>query len=209
MKRASSLKLYAAWFDSTGRELNTFFSEPAIFAYVAHLHSSRAPASRAAALREAMNFMSGVFMINLDFVRASARIRGMACKSLRTRGVARQRRPLTKEMVITLETVLTGEHLSATNDAIIAGTALFAVFARARVGDLRRCDLDPTTDLTDDQTAGFVETRFMEHKCARPGSRHALPIAAPAFGLTPGSWGAQSGLRPESGHTYRLHHLPL
>ena len=132
-KRASSLKFYAAWYEGTGRAPSEFFAEPAVFAYVAHLYSSGAPASRAAALREALNFMSGIFAINLDSVKASARVRGMACKSLRTRAEVRQRRPLTKEMVITLENVLKREHQDATNDAILAGTALFALYARARV----------------------------------------------------------------------------
>ena len=188
-KRASSLKMYAAWFVTAGLAPSDFFSEPAVFRYVAHLHSDKAPATRAAALREAINFVGGTFNIDVAIIRASGRIRGMTCKLLRTRGAVRQRRPLTTKMVIALENVLADNVEAANADAIHAGTALFAVFSRARVGDLRRCGVEPLLDLTDDKSSGYIETRFTEHKTARPGSRRSLPIVASAYGLTDICWG--------------------
>ena len=187
-KRASSLRMYAAWFSTTGRQADSFFSEPAVFAYLVHLHADKAPATRAAALREAVNFFGGTFNLNVSAISASGRIRGMSCKLLRTRGEVRQRKPLTVKMVIALEKVLADNAASANSDALHAGTALFAVFARARVGDLRRCSVEPVLDMTDDNLTGYIETRFAEHKSARPGSRRALPIVAAAFGLTGIPW---------------------
>ena len=48
---------------------------------------------------------------------------------------------------------------------------------------MRRCAVEPEAELADNRQVGYVETRFMEHKTARPGTSKALPIAAPAYGL--------------------------
>ena len=39
------------------------------------------------------------------------------------------------------------------------------------------------------RTQVYLETRLEEHKTARPGSRRALPVAAPVYGLTQHCWG--------------------
>ena len=86
------------------------------------------------------------------------------------------------------------------------GAALFALFARARIGDLARCAVEPVLDVTDDRT-GYVETRFELHKTARPGTRAMLPITANAFGVGRAPW-AETWLRahvgralpPDAGH---------
>ena len=70
--------------------------------------------------------------------------------------------------------------------ALVAGAALFAIFGRARIGDLRRCNAEPQLDVSGE--AGYIETRFFDHKTARPGTRRALPIAAAAYGLRNKPW---------------------
>lgn len=187
-KRAVSLRMYSAWFRTTSYEAQDFFKEAAVFAHLSSLHADGAPATRAAALCAAINFAGGVFSIPVLEVTQSSRVKGITCKLLRTREAVRQRRPLTVEMVRSLEKLLVAEASSGTVDAIIAGSALFAVFARARVGDLRRGNADLHLDLSKDGLSGFIETRFLDHKCARPGSRRALPVAAPARGVGEDCW---------------------
>ena len=122
-------------------------------------------------------------------IRASARVRGLSCKLLRTRGEVRQRRPLPVDMEATVERILEKGAPTGDVDALVAGTTLFVLFARARVGDVRRCNLEPVLDASPDGSTGFLETRFAEHKTSRPGSRLSLPITAPAFGVTGINWG--------------------
>ena len=56
IKRACSLKIYADWFMTTGHDFQAFALEPIVFSYVKAFYVDKAPASRAQALREALNF---------------------------------------------------------------------------------------------------------------------------------------------------------
>ena len=182
-KRASSLRMYRAWFRSTAAVPVFFLTEEMIFKYFHSLYVDGAPATRAAALREAVNFLQGVFEIDVSNIRLSSRVMGMAVQLLRSKTETKQRRPLTVPMVVALEmAVIKSSDLLDVN-LMIAGAALLGVFGRVRVGDMRRCAVEPQADLDDGGHFGYAETRFLEHKTARPGTSRALPIAAPAFGL--------------------------
>ena len=185
-KRASSLRMYDSWFASSGAS-SQFGDEVTVFRYCAELYQDAAPATRAAALVASLNFIEGMFSIDLLAVRSSERVQGMCVKSMRTRGAVRQRRPLTVALVRTLEGILSSDGGRGGADGVLAGAALFAAYGRIRIGDLRRCTTEPVLDTVEGH--GYVETFFHEHKTAVPGSRRALPIAAPAFGLT-GPWAA-------------------
>ena len=139
IKRAGSLRLYRAWFNTSAFDVVDFTSKAAVFAYGRHLLADRAPASRMAALREALNFVEGVFGIDLAGVRRSARVHGLSCKLLRTRAAIRQRAPLTVEMVRALEELLAAEAESGSPHAVVAGAILMCIYGRVRVGDARRC----------------------------------------------------------------------
>ena len=90
-------------------------------------------------------------------------------------------------MVRALEQTVDEDAGKGSHEALVAGMALFAVFARARVGDLTRCPYEPTLDVTAED-GGFVETRFVQHKTARPGAQRSLPITASARGLLGRPW---------------------
>ena len=181
-KRASSLRMYKAWFCSTSAKPDQFLTENMIFQYFHALYLDSAPATRAASLREAVNFLQGVFNTDVSDITSSSRVLGMAVQLLRSKLETKQRRPLTVPMVTALETAVIKSDLTDPN-LIVAGAALLGVFGRVRVGDMRRCAIEPQTDLAEGGRFGYMETRFMEHKTARPGTSRALPIAAPAFGL--------------------------
>ena len=191
-KRASSLRMYRAWFRSTSATPATFLTENMIFKYFHSLFVDGAPATRAASLREAVKFLQGIFEINLSSIRQSSRVLGMAVQLLRSKVETNLRKPITVPMVLALEMAMLESTDLKDNNLMIAGVALLGVFGRVRVGDMRRCAIEPQADLIEDSHIGYVETRFLEHKTARPGTSRALPMAAPAFGLcTTGSWGAR------------------
>ena len=86
-------------------------------------------------------------------------------------------------MVEDLERLLAQGAATGEVDSVLAATALFCIYSRARVGDLRKCDVVPMMDMAKDRSCGTLETRLLEHKTARPGTRRALPVAAPVFGV--------------------------
>ena len=186
-KRACSLRMYDAWLSSS-TVASGFGDEPTVFAYATHLFEDKAPATRAAALVESLNFLEGVFALDLLQVRASARIKGMCVRSLRTRAAVRQRATFTVELVKVLERILADDAGKGGSDGVLAGAALFSIYARVRIGDLRRCCVEPMLDVVNGR--GYVETEFLDHKTAVPGTRKALPIVAPACGLS-GPWAAR------------------
>ena len=189
-KRTTSLRIYAAWFEAMGAPAAEFCQEVWVYRYAKYLLEEGAPASRAQACREAMNFAGGLLELSMEDLRASRRLHGLCIKSLRTRGETRQRKPLTAKLLTLLEDIVLNA-APGDFDAIVAGAALMATFGRCRVGDLRRCSVDPVADIAPLSWAGTLETRFITHKTARAGSSRALPIAASAFGLraSEGSWG--------------------
>ena len=107
---------------------------------MSHLESTKAQASRAQGLREALAFAQGVF--EMDTVPLdSTRVRGTALLGLERKGLIRQRAPLSVEQVRLLERVAAEpKHV----DSLFAGACCVALYGRARVGDLRRCDLTST-----------------------------------------------------------------
>ena len=192
--RASSLRMYDTWFVNSSIQ-TPFDAEATVFEYCTELHRDAAPASRASALVATLNFIDGVFGISFAAVRASARVRGMCVRSLRTRAAVCQRRPFTVDLVKELECILSDDRGRGLPDGVLAGAALFAIFSRSRIGDLRRCAKEPVLDTVGD--FGYMETAFLEHKTARAGTKKALPIVAPARGLV-GPW-AQDWARTRRG----------
>ena len=194
LKRMCSLRLYRAWFLTTGSEASAFFTEPAAYKYFKYLNDERAPATRAAAMRQALHFLGGLFGMDLTAIKASTRLTGLTVALLMTRGAIRQRSPLSVPMVIALEKLVLRDDGAGSFEALVAGAALFALYSRARVGDLAKCTVEPTLDVNEDNSFGYVETSFLNHKTARPGVRRALPITGNAFGIMNRPW-ADSWLR--------------
>merc|ERR1711994_739941 len=108
-------------------------------------------------------------------------------------------------VVRALEWVVHDSSVAGSIVAVIAGSALFCLYSRARVGDRARSRTEPSLDIARDMRSGYVETHFLDHKTARPGARRALPITASAFGLSQTPWAPKwlesrrlAGLRADS-----------
>ena len=185
LKRAASLTQYRRYQASLGFDFLSFREED-VFSYMRCLAMNKAPPTRAQAAREALNLTAAMFEIADKSFGSSARIRGVAVRELERKQVTKQRAPLTVPMVSTLEDLFfrTDEGVKR----ILIGNLLFILFARARVGDMAKSDFEPVLDDSGGDTEGLVEGRMVNHKTAKPGARQALPVVAPAVGLTSRSW---------------------
>jgi hypothetical protein len=185
-KRAGSLRLYESWFATTGHGAAELFAEKSVFEHMAYLNEERVGATRGLALTQAINFAGGLFKFDVAAAASSPRVRGLVVRLLKTRRPLRQRAPLTVAMVSFLENL----SCDAEDDVegILAGAALFCLYARARVGDLRRSPVDPIMDMAAGGRGGFVQGAFFEHKTAKAGSKVSLPIVAPLPGVSGRDW---------------------
>ena len=185
-KRAGALRMYSGWLAASPYAGGDPFGEAAVFSYLCFLADERAPATRGATFRETINWMGGLFSFDVAATASSARVRGQAVRLLRTRGVLRQRDPLTVSMVEALEKVI---HEDADDyETVVAGSALFILYARARVGDVARSMVEPVVDLAPDRSSGYCQGELLGHKTAKPGTKQSLPLVAPAFGVVGRDW---------------------
>ena len=185
-KRAGSLRAFSSWFRSAGFVKTPPFHESVMFAYFGFLIEERAAPSRGLSVRQLLGFMGGVFGYEVSEALSSARVKGLSTRLRERRGILCQQSPLSVRMVRVLEETVLSE--GPDEDKAIAGLALFGLFARCRVGDLRRCEVEPVMDLAPDASSGFAETMLDKHRTARPGHRQLLPAVAPAFGVLGRDW---------------------
>ena len=102
-KRMCSMRTHSGWYNlSRLPQSAALFEEAHVFTNVKEIYNDGAPASRGAALCEAINFVGRLLGVCVDAVRKSSRVRGMGCTLLRTRAATRRRRPLTVSMVMEL-----------------------------------------------------------------------------------------------------------
>lgn len=188
MKRASSIRTFLAWFDSVGLEPALLLAERTVFDYLTFTNEQRCGATTGIAFLQSLNFVGGLFNMDVKAAVSSPRVRGLVVRLSRTAQPRRQRAPLSVAMLEFLEKVAYND----TDDlkGVIAGAAVFTCLARARVGDVRRCATEPTVDAVAGPREGYVQTFFAEHKTAKAGSRLSLPVVSPLFGVTGLNWAA-------------------
>ena len=126
--------------------------------------------------REALP-VGGALGMGVHAAVGSKGAQGAALQCLGKRGVSHQRVPLTVAMVKALERICCDA--ARGREVTLAGSLCFTLFARARVGDLRRTTHDPALDVGVVRSASFVETFLVGHKTARPGTKRALPSWPP------------------------------
>ena len=102
-KRMCSMRMYIGSYNlSRLPQSVALFEEAHVFTYLKELHNDGAPASRGAALCEAINFVGGLVCVS---TLSASRAECVACAAhlLYTRAATRQRRPLTVITVMELE----------------------------------------------------------------------------------------------------------
>ena len=149
-------------------------------------HRSRgAPASRLSGFVEALVFAQHVVGVSsLAEVTSSRRCLGLA-KGMRNPG--HQAAPLSVQQVLSLHRAL--KECEDAWDRLMAGSALMAIYARARWSDLQHIDAWEI-DYFPDGTPSTVEAKVWTHKSMRAAMhRHQfLPMAAPATGVHREEW---------------------
>lgn len=143
-KRAGSLRMFVGWFANSAFFKGCPFDEITVFNYLGYLNSERVPATRGSTFRETVHWMGALFGFEVEATQKSSRVRGLSIRLLKTRGVLKQRDPLTVAMVTTLEEIATdADGFQDDFDIVIAGAALFVLYSRARVGDVARAQPSP------------------------------------------------------------------
>ena len=189
-KRACSLRLYVRWAHASGFKAFPL-SEEVVFKYLDDLLQEGAPPTRAQSFTEALNFAKGyVGLQGVPDALSSRRVHGAVLASFSRKGVRKQRSPLTKAEVVSLELFMMDESASPDmeRDKILAGFALFCLYTRTRVGDASRISVEPTVDLRPDGS-GYINSGMLEHKTSsRVRSKICLPVGGAAVGVGGSAW---------------------
>ena len=184
-KRLSGLMMYRSYCLSLGFH-KCIFAEKLIFNFLQTLHSERAPPTRARHVREAIHLACALLGVPFEEIRLSKRISGIAVLNASRQRARRQRAPLTVPMVAALEAAAMGPPQA--RDTVLAGTLLFALFGRVRIGDLVRSNTEPFVDDVLGDGSGYAEGAFLDHKTAKAGSRESLPVVVHLRGITGAAW---------------------
>ncbi|CAE7337071.1 unnamed protein product, partial [Symbiodinium sp. CCMP2456] len=118
-------------------------------------------------------------------------VQGILRKARLERPEKHQARPLLVLEVLALEAALVDPTISAI-DRFCIGAFLFALYGRARLGDLKILDCF-LLDLLDDSgdSCGYLEALSLSHKCRSVSNSTGMRmhIVVPAKGIGPRSWG--------------------
>ena len=158
-------------------------------AFTEHVVRSGGKYSAMSAVLETVRFLHFVLGVDCDLQALKhPLVQGRLRKCRLERKPRHQARPFSVEEVAALERFVRDSSKSAI-DRYAAGSMLFAVMGRARLGDLKSvksfiCDFNP------EDGSGYVEVVSLSHKTRTFGNALGLelPIVAPAVGVSQGSW---------------------
>ena len=136
--------------------------------YQSMVNEGAAP-SRGVSVPAMVAFMGGIFGFSNGEALISSRIRGLGVALRERKAAHKQRPPFPVDMVKLLEKACVND--ASPHVRYVAGTAVFALMTRTRVGDLIECNQEPVLDRAPAGDGGYVEVRLMKHKTARPGMR--------------------------------------
>ena len=188
-ERACSLRLYVRWAHASGFKAFPL-SEDVVFKYLDDLLMEGAPPTRAQSFTEALNFAKGyVGLQGVHDALSSRRVHGAVLASYARKDVRKQRSPLTKAEVVSLELFMTDDTSpDKERDGILAGFVLFCLYTRTRVGDACRIGVELTVDLRPDGS-GYINSGMLEHKTSsRVRAKISLPVGGAAVGVGGSSW---------------------
>ena len=141
---------------------------------------------------ECFSFLHHVLGVDLDDGALSSPVlQGILRKTRLDRPALKQARTLLVSEVLALEAALVDDSFAVV-DRYCIGAFLFALYARARLGDLKVLDAFIVDLLADSEDAcGYLEALSLSHKCRGTSNPRGqrLHLVAPAKGLGPRSWG--------------------
>eukprot|EP00435_Cladocopium_sp_Y103_P035389 s1019_g9.t1 len=192
-RRLSQISRYVRWATEDAKRLPFPVSGELIKNYVRHLRNASSAHTAFKGFIEVLKFMKHVVGLDCDLSAFdSAWVNGVIRSAQQARPLRKQSTTLNVKTVQYLENFLFDQTNSMV-DRYAAGVFLFAIFSRARFGDLRRIAkiiIDPATE-DSDGSLGYLEMHSASHKMRATGNRLGahLPLIAPIKGLGPRAWG--------------------
>ena len=193
-KRAGQVKRFMEWGLKTDPDALLF--PLTIFdtrRYFCHLTESSAARSVFSGWLECVGFLVHVVGVEAEpNIHLDPLIRGTIRSLNSKRARRKQSRPFLVSELVRLEEFLMCSANSLV-DRYICGCVLFAVFARARFGDLRDIEQFIEDIPEGHPEMGFLEMHSASHKMrsSADGLGLALPLVAPVRGFASGLWGVQ------------------
>ena len=164
-KRSAQVYSFVLWCRSNNYEAFPLKGDT-VFAYLTHLEQRNRSMSRIQGAVECLNFMTHVLGVDsLDGALSSPLVQGLTRRHRVSRQPRRQARALAVAEVLVLEQFVCDDRMTAV-DRVGVGSFLFALFARARLGDLHRV-AKVTLDVSPDDPAwsnGFLDIVSLSHK---------------------------------------------
>ena len=160
--------------------------------FLRHLVESGSRHSVLTGAVECFTFLHHVLGVDMEpRARSNPIVQGILRKARLERPEKKQARTLLVAEVLDLEALL-ADGARPLIDRYCAGAFLFALYGRARLGDLRALDCF-ITDLLEDGTdgCGYLEVLSLSHKCRSTSNSRGMRmhIVVPAKGIGPRSWG--------------------
>ena len=147
-KRSAQVYSFVLWCQNTGNEAFPLKGDT-VFAYLTHLEQRNRSFSRIQGAVECLNFMAHVLGVDsVDGALSSPLVQGLMRRYRVSRQPRKQARALTVAEVLVLEKFVCDDRMTAV-DRVGVGSFLFAVFSRARMGDLAQVSkitLDVTSE---------------------------------------------------------------
>ena len=190
-KRSAQVYSFVLWRRSNNYEAFPLKGD-AVFAYLTHLEQRNRSMSRIQGAVECLNFMAHVLGVDsLDEALTSPLVQGLMRRHRVNRQPRRQARALTVAEVLVLEQFVCDDRMTAV-DRVGVGSFLFALFARARLGDLHRV-AKVTLDVSPDDPAwsnGFLDIVSLSHKTRAMSAALGLQLnlVAPSRGVSKVCW---------------------
>ena len=206
-KRSAQVYSFVLWCQGNNHEAFPLKGDT-VFQYLTHLERRNRSVSRIQSAVECLNFMSHVLGVDsVDGALSSPLVQGLLRRHRATRQPRRQARALTVAEVIVLEKFVCDDRMTAV-DRVGVGAYLFAVFSRARLGDLREVG-EVTLDVAhDDSTwsSGYLDIVSLSHKTRAMSAALGLQLnlVAPSKGVSKLCWlkgfarACEQALRPLS-----------
>lgn len=193
-KRAGQVKDFLSWGISCGKGCMFPLSIQDLRDYFEHLRERGAARTVFTDWLPCVAFLKHVLGVRVeDGYFADPIVKGRLRGLQLDRKPRKQSRPFTVAEVVILEEFLADEDRDL-RDRYGVGVILFAIFARARFGDLR-CLQSVLKDFNDHDLrkteVGYIEARSTSHKMRSVGNRIGLPLpmVAPIKGFSKHVWG--------------------
>eukprot|EP00435_Cladocopium_sp_Y103_P043649 s2024_g12.t1 len=192
-RRLSQITRYVKWASEEAKRDPFPVSAELIKNFIRHLRNLNSGHTAFKGFMEVLKFMKHVVGLDCDMTAFdSAWVRGIIQAAQQSRPLRKQSMTLNVKTLVYMESFLC-DSSKALVDRFACGVFLFAVYAKARFGDLRKISkfiIDTAPD-SSEGSLGYLEAHSESHKMRATGNRLGahLPLIAHIKGLGQRAWG--------------------